>query len=50
MQDGQDFIEAVFNSTVNITEVDEGFDIETLFMYLFLLAFMGLLGYLGTFP
>jgi len=45
--DGQDFIEAVFNSTVNITEVEEGFDIETLFMYLFLLAFMGLLGYLG---
>merc|ERR1711970_502979 len=45
--DGQDFIEAVFNSTVNITEVDEGFDTETFFMYIFLLAFLGLLGFLG---
>jgi len=45
--DGQDFIEAVFNSTVNIMEVDEGFDLETLFMYLFLLGLLGLCGFLG---
>jgi len=45
--DGQDFIEAVFNSTVNIMEVDEGFDLETLFMYLFLLGLLGLVGFLG---
>lgn len=45
--DGENYIEAVFNSTVNIMEVDEGFDGETFFMYIFLLAFLGILGFLG---
>jgi len=45
--DAQPFIEAVFNSTVNIMEVDEGFDMETLFMYIFLLGLLGLIGFLG---
>jgi len=45
--DGQNFIEAVFNSTVNIMEVDEGFDGETFFMYIFLLAFLGVVGFFG---
>lgn len=36
--DGNPFTEAVFNQTVTITEVDEGMDTETFFLYLFLLA------------
>jgi len=36
--DGNPFIESVFNQTVTITEVDEGIDTETFFLYLFLLA------------
>jgi len=32
---------------VNIMEFDEGFDMETLFMYLFLLGLLGLMGFLG---
>jgi len=45
--DGQDFTEAVFNSTVTITEVDDGLDTETFFLYIFLLAFTALLAFLG---
>jgi len=41
--DGETFMEAVFNQTVNITEVDEGLDGETFFLYVFLLAFSVLL-------
>ena len=41
--EGEEFVEAVFNQTVQITEVDEGFDGETFFLYLFLLAFAILL-------
>ncbi|CAL4075146.1 unnamed protein product [Meganyctiphanes norvegica] len=36
--DGNPFTEAVFNQTVTITEVDEGIDTETFFLYCFLLA------------
>jgi len=45
--DGDEFIESVFNNTVNIVEVDEGLDGETFFLYVFLLAFTALLGFLG---
>jgi len=45
--DGDEFIESVFNNTVNIIELDEGLDGETFFLYVFLLAFTGLLGFLG---
>jgi len=41
--EGEDFVEAVFNSTVNIIELDEGFDTETFFLYVFLLAFVVLI-------
>lgn len=40
---GEQFIEAVFNQTVNIVEVDEGLDGETFFLYIFLAAFAVLL-------
>ena len=43
MQDGNSFVEAVFNQTITITEVDEGLDGETFFLYLFLIAFAILL-------
>ena len=42
-QNGEQFIEAVFNQTVNIVEVDEGLDGETFFLYVFLAAFAVLL-------
>jgi translocon-associated protein subunit alpha len=45
--DGEDFSEAVFNSTINIVEVDEGLDGETFFLYVFLLAFAVLLLLVG---
>merc|ERR1719334_575578 len=45
--DGQEFMESVFNNTVNIIEVDEGLDGETFFLYMFLTAFTALLGFLG---
>lgn len=34
---------AVYNETVNITEVDEGLDGETIFLYIFLIGLVGLL-------
>lgn len=36
---------AVFNETVNIVEIDEGLDGETFFLYLFLIALVGLIGF-----
>lgn len=36
-------MEAVFNQTVSIVELDEGMDGETFFLYVFLLAFSVLL-------
>lgn len=47
LQEGEDFVESVFNSTVNIVEVDEGLDGETFFLYVFLLAFAILLLLVG---
>jgi len=40
------FIDAVFNETINIVESDEGFDGETFFLYVFLAA-IGLLVVMG---
>lgn len=44
---GNQFSEAVFNETVSITEVDEGLDGETFFLYVFLAAIVVLLLVLG---
>lgn len=44
---GAQFSEAVFNETIHITEVDEGFDGETFFLYVFLAAIVVLLLVLG---
>lgn len=44
---GIQYSESVFNETVNITELDEGLDGETLFLYIFLAAFVVLLLVLG---
>ncbi|XP_071515208.1 translocon-associated protein subunit alpha [Panulirus ornatus] len=41
--DGNSFLEAVFNQTVSIVELDEGMDGETFFLYVFMLAFSVLL-------
>ena len=38
-QDGIQYQEALFNQTVTITDVSEGMDGETFFLYIFLLAF-----------
>lgn len=38
MQNGLSFYEAVFNETVQIIELDEGLDGETVFLYIFLAA------------
>lgn len=44
---GAQFSESVFNETVQISEVDEGFDGETFFLYVFFAAFVVLLLVLG---
>lgn len=44
---GNQFSEAVFNETISITEVDEGLDGETFFLYVFLAAVVVLLLVLG---
>lgn len=44
---GNQFSEAVFNETVSITEIDEGLDGETFFLYVFLAAIVVLLLVLG---
>lgn len=45
--DGASFLDAVFNETVSVVEVDEGLDGETFFLYVFLAAFVVLLLVLG---
>ncbi|KAB7506180.1 Translocon-associated protein subunit alpha [Armadillidium nasatum] len=45
--EGDSFMESIFNQTVNITEVEEGLDGETFFLYVFLLAFAVLLLLVG---
>jgi translocon-associated protein subunit alpha len=45
--EGKRFQNVVFNQTINLTDVDEGFDGETFFLYLFLGAIFVLLGFLA---
>lgn len=45
--DGHPFLDAVFNETVEIIEVDEGLDGETFFLYVFLAACLVLLIVVG---
>lgn len=37
--DGNQYLDAVFNETISIVEIDEGLDGETFFLYVFLAAF-----------
>lgn len=46
LQSGFSFNEAVFNETVQIIELDEGLDGETVFLYIFLVA-CGILALVG---
>lgn len=46
-QDGNLFQDAVFNTTINVTEPDEGLDGETFFLYVFLFA-IGVLLVIGA--
>lgn len=41
--ESNDYRTAVFNSTVNIVEIEEGFDAETFFMYVFMVSGISLL-------
>lgn len=41
--EGNDYRNAVFNGTVNIIEVEEGFDTQTFFMYVFMVSGLALL-------
>ena len=43
LKEGQIFTNNLFNETINIIELDEGFDGETLFLYIFLVAIVVLL-------
>jgi len=45
--EGNAYLEAVFNETVNIIELDEGLDGETIFLYVFLAACVVLLAVVG---
>jgi translocon-associated protein subunit alpha len=45
--EGKRFQNVVFNQTINLTDVDEGFDGETFFLYLFLGAILVLLGFVA---
>jgi len=45
--DGNPFLDAVFNETVNIIEIEEGLDSETVFLYVFLAAIAILLIVVG---
>ena len=47
MQDDKDFLSAVFNDTVNIVEIEEGFDGETFFMYIFMISGLCLLMFIA---
>ena len=44
---GNPFVDAVFNETVNVIEIDEGLDGETFFLYVFLAAIVVLLLVIG---
>lgn len=41
--EGNEFRDSVFNNTVNIVEIEEGFDAETFFMYIFMASGLCLL-------
>jgi translocon-associated protein subunit alpha len=45
--DDKDFLSAVFNDTVNIVEIEEGFDGETFFMYIFMISGLCLLMFIA---
>uniref|UniRef100_T1J560 Translocon-associated protein subunit alpha n=1 Tax=Strigamia maritima TaxID=126957 RepID=T1J560_STRMM len=45
--EGNMYLDAVFNSTVNIVEIDDGLDGETVFLYIFLIACVVLLLVVG---
>jgi len=45
--EGKQFIDAVYNETINIVEIEEGLDGETFFLYIFLAALFVLLLVLG---
>lgn len=45
--EGNAYLEAVFNETVNIIELDEGLDGETVFLYVFLAACIVLIAVVG---
>jgi len=45
--DGNPFVDAVFNETINVIELDEGLDGETFFLYVFLIACVVLLLVVG---
>jgi translocon-associated protein subunit alpha len=43
--DGEKFLDTLFNSTINITELDTGFDTETFFLYVVVAAILALVGF-----
>ncbi|KAL4235131.1 SWI/SNF and RSC complex subunit Ssr1 [Mactra antiquata] len=43
--EGNEYMNAVFNETINVVEPDEGLDGETFFLYVFLVAIVVLLGF-----
>jgi len=45
--EGKRFQNVVFNQTINLTDVEEGFDGETFFLYLFLGAVLVLSGFVA---
>ncbi|CAL8100737.1 unnamed protein product [Orchesella dallaii] len=45
--EGKPFLDAVYNETINIVEIEEGLDGETFFLYIFLAALVVLLLVLG---
>lgn len=45
--EGKPFVDAVYNETINIVEIEEGLDGETFFLYIFLAALVVLLLVLG---
>jgi translocon-associated protein subunit alpha len=47
LQEGKPYLDAVFNETVSIIELEEGLDGETFFLYVLMAAFVILLLVLG---
>jgi len=45
--DGKSFSDAVYNETINVIEIEEGFDGETFFLYIFMAALVVLLLVIG---